>query len=354
MWIPPAHRDRLSVVHRRPRLFHRAAAARTLRLSRRAARDRRHPARPALLPAPGRVRRLRRARRQGCRRRSRAFRDFSDGYQITQCARRGSAAARRRRRRDAGAAPNDAVATHRRRRGALAHRGCACTRGARRAASAPRTWCSSTSSREHAPAIGVFTLDTGRLPEETHALIDRVRDRYGIAIDVYLPDAARVESFVRTHGVNAFYDSVELRKTCCAIRKTEPLRRALAGKGAWITGLRREQSVTRSDLRTRNSTPCTASPSSIRSSTGARTTSGPTSAHARCPTTRCTIAAIAASAARPAREPSSRARTCARDAGGGKTPSTRNAGCTAVRPCPSSCARRRRDSLRKLNLATCQ
>jgi phosphoadenosine phosphosulfate reductase len=101
---------------------------------------------------------------------------------------------------------------------------------------------------QHAPAIGVFTLDTGRLPEETHALIDRARDRYGIAIDIYFPDAARIASFVRANGVNAFYDSVELRQGCCGIRKTEPLRRALAGKGAWITGLRREQSVTRSEL----------------------------------------------------------------------------------------------------------
>jgi phosphoadenosine phosphosulfate reductase len=99
-----------------------------------------------------------------------------------------------------------------------------------------------------APAIGVFTLDTGRLPEETQILIDRARDRYGIAVDVYFPDATHIASFVRTHGVNAFYDSVELRQGCCAIRKAEPLRRALAGKGAWITGLRRDQSVTRNAL----------------------------------------------------------------------------------------------------------
>jgi len=65
---------------------------------------------------------------------------------------------------------------------------------------------------------------------------------------VYVPDASRVEAFVRGNGVNAFYQSVELRETCCSIRKTEPLARALAGKGAWITGLRRAQSVTRSDL----------------------------------------------------------------------------------------------------------
>lgn len=100
----------------------------------------------------------------------------------------------------------------------------------------------------HAPAIRVFTLDTGRLPEATLALVDRTRERYGIEVDVWFPDAARVESFVRAEGVNPFYRSVELRQACCAIRKTEPLARALAGKSAWITGLRRGQSVTRSDL----------------------------------------------------------------------------------------------------------
>jgi phosphoadenosine phosphosulfate reductase len=100
----------------------------------------------------------------------------------------------------------------------------------------------------HARGIGVFTLDTGRLPEETHALIARAARHYGLAIDGYLPDAGRVEAFVREHGTNAFYDSVELRKRCCALRKTEPLARALAGKAAWVTGMRRAQAVTRSDL----------------------------------------------------------------------------------------------------------
>jgi phosphoadenosine phosphosulfate reductase len=100
----------------------------------------------------------------------------------------------------------------------------------------------------HTRGIGVFTLDTGRLPEETHALIARTRRHYGIAVEVYLPDANRVGAFVREHGTNAFYDSVGLRQQCCALRKTEPLARALAGKAAWVTGLRRGQSVTRSDL----------------------------------------------------------------------------------------------------------
>jgi phosphoadenosine phosphosulfate reductase len=105
----------------------------------------------------------------------------------------------------------------------------------------------------HARGIGVFTLDTGRLPEETHALIARSRRHFGLPIDVYMPDAARVEAFVRTSGINGFYDSVERRQQCCALRKTEPLARALAGKSAWVTGLRRAQSVTRSDLPVRES-----------------------------------------------------------------------------------------------------
>ena len=100
----------------------------------------------------------------------------------------------------------------------------------------------------HALPISVFTLDTGRLPEETLALIDEVNARYGLRIDVYYPDAAPLEAYVAANGVNGFYRSVELRQGCCAIRKTEPLRRALAGKGAWITGLRRAQSVTRRDV----------------------------------------------------------------------------------------------------------
>jgi phosphoadenosine phosphosulfate reductase len=96
--------------------------------------------------------------------------------------------------------------------------------------------------------IRIFTLDTGRLPQETHDLIDRVRSRYALAVDVYLPDAAAVEAYVREHGTNGFYGSLALREHCCAIRKMEPLRRALAGADAWITGLRRAQSVTRAEI----------------------------------------------------------------------------------------------------------
>jgi phosphoadenosine phosphosulfate reductase len=73
-----------------------------------------------------------------------------------------------------------------------------------------------------------------------------VREHYGLQIEVYYPDTRAIEAYVRDSGVNAFYRSVELRQGCCAIRKTEPLARALAGRGAWITGQRRAQSVTRS------------------------------------------------------------------------------------------------------------
>jgi phosphoadenosine phosphosulfate reductase len=101
----------------------------------------------------------------------------------------------------------------------------------------------------YAPAIEIFTLDTGRLPEETYALMQRVREHYGIRVTAYFPDPSRVEAFALEHGPNAFYEGVELRKACCHMRKVEPLRRALAGRNAWLTGLRREQALTRRDLR---------------------------------------------------------------------------------------------------------
>jgi len=98
------------------------------------------------------------------------------------------------------------------------------------------------------PDIRMFTLDTGRLPEETYSLMEEVADRYGIRVPVYFPDPAAVEAYVARNGPNGFYDSVELRKSCCHIRKVEPLKRALSGKHAWITGLRRDQAPTRKDL----------------------------------------------------------------------------------------------------------
>ena len=97
--------------------------------------------------------------------------------------------------------------------------------------------------------IGMFSLDTGRLPEETHALVTRVEQHYGRRIEIVFPRHDLVVQTVGTHGVNGFYDSIDARKACCFARKVEPLQRALAGKQAWITGLRAGQSATRTDLK---------------------------------------------------------------------------------------------------------
>ncbi len=100
----------------------------------------------------------------------------------------------------------------------------------------------------HRLPIEIFSLDTGRLPSETYALMGEVEERYETRLKIYFPDAGAVEAYVRGEGMNAFYRSVDLRKACCQIRKVEPLKRALAGKKAWITGLRAAQAVTRSGL----------------------------------------------------------------------------------------------------------
>lgn len=97
--------------------------------------------------------------------------------------------------------------------------------------------------------LRVFTLDTGRLNQETYECMDAIRERYGIQLEVFFPDAGEVEAMVRRHGLNLFYQSTELRKMCCAVRKVNPLNRALKTVDAWMTGLRREQSVTRDSLR---------------------------------------------------------------------------------------------------------
>jgi len=101
---------------------------------------------------------------------------------------------------------------------------------------------------KNARRIEVFTLDTGRLPEETHALLETVRNKYPIAIRTYFPDAIAVQTWVEQNGPNGFYRSVAQRQQCCHIRKVEPLKRALVGKKSWITGLRREQSAARQTL----------------------------------------------------------------------------------------------------------
>ncbi len=96
--------------------------------------------------------------------------------------------------------------------------------------------------------ITIFTLDTGRLHEETYEIMEKVRTRYGLTIQTYFPDKEAVEGLVRDKGFFSFRESVENRKECCFIRKVEPLQRALAQLDAWVTGLRREQNVTRADV----------------------------------------------------------------------------------------------------------
>jgi phosphoadenosine phosphosulfate reductase len=96
--------------------------------------------------------------------------------------------------------------------------------------------------------LEIFTLDTGRLHGDTLELLETIKSRYGYDVWVIQPDPAAVANYVASHGRDGFYQSTRLRKLCCEIRKVEPLRRALAGKRAWITGLRRAQAVTRVDV----------------------------------------------------------------------------------------------------------
>jgi len=96
--------------------------------------------------------------------------------------------------------------------------------------------------------VKIFTLDTGRLFNETYELLDRTTARYRKDIKIYFPDSADVEEFVTTKGINSFYESVDNRKGCCFIRKVKPLNRALEGANVWITGLRAEQSENRHDM----------------------------------------------------------------------------------------------------------
>jgi phosphoadenosine phosphosulfate reductase len=100
-------------------------------------------------------------------------------------------------------------------------------------------------------AIEIFSLDTGRLPAETYTLMGEVESTYQTKPLVFFPKHEAVENYVRTNGINAFYESIELRKACCHMRKVEPLQRALAGKQAWVTGMRAEQATTRASLPTR-------------------------------------------------------------------------------------------------------
>ena len=97
-------------------------------------------------------------------------------------------------------------------------------------------------------AIEIFSLDTGRLPSETYTLMAEAESTYNAKLKVYFPKHEIVEQYVQTKGINAFYESIDLRKACCHMRKVEPLQRALNGKQAWITGMRAEQATTRANL----------------------------------------------------------------------------------------------------------
>jgi phosphoadenosine phosphosulfate reductase len=101
---------------------------------------------------------------------------------------------------------------------------------------------------KYVPVIRIFTLDTGRLFPETYDLIDRTKARYKVIIEIFFPDRVETEKMVNHFGINLFYESIENRKLCCKVRKTQSLKRALSGLDAWVTGLRREQSVTRMDM----------------------------------------------------------------------------------------------------------
>lgn len=96
--------------------------------------------------------------------------------------------------------------------------------------------------------IEIFSLDTGRLPTETYNLIAQTEQHYQTKLTVLFPQAQTVEFYVKNHGINAFYESVELRKSCCHMRKVEPLQRILKGQKAWITGMRAAQATTRASL----------------------------------------------------------------------------------------------------------
>ena len=98
------------------------------------------------------------------------------------------------------------------------------------------------------PSLPLFTLDTGRMFQETYNVLENTGNRYKITIEILFPEKERVEEMVRSHGPNLFYYSVENRKLCCWVRKVEPLRKKLATLDGWICGLRKGQSVTRTEV----------------------------------------------------------------------------------------------------------
>ena len=189
------------------------------------------------------------------------------------------------------------------------------------------------------PEVRVFSIDTGRLPQETFDLIEALRERYeGLRLELLSPDAGQVQRLVDLKGPNLFRTSVENRLLCCNVRKVQPLTRALAGLDAWVTGLRRDQWASRSDIRKVE----------IDHDHGAIVKLNPLAEWSEdevwdylrendVPTTRSTSRATRRSAARRARGRWRRASRCGQGAGGGRPTRRRSAGCIArSRPAASS------------------
>jgi len=100
------------------------------------------------------------------------------------------------------------------------------------------------------PEARIFTLDTGRLPHETYELMDQIKNKYNVNIEVCFPEEHRIKTMVEEHGFNLFYNGVQKRRLCCNIRKVEPLQKKLGELDAWVCGLRRDQAITRTGIRT--------------------------------------------------------------------------------------------------------
>lgn len=175
----------------------------------------------------------------------------------------------------------------------------------------------------------IFTLDTGRQFPETYDLIDRTNMQYGIRIEVFFPDWHNVQKMVKEHGINLFYDSVEFRHLCCNVRKVEPLKRALQGVEVWISGLRREQSVTRANMQM---VEYDTADNVIKLNPLILWTEEQVKEYVRktaCRSTNCTMRASRASDASLVRELSNPVRTSAPDVGGGRTRTIASAVSTA-------------------------
>src|SRR5689334_11502560 len=240
-----ARRRELPQVRRRPRLLDCPPPARALRLQGRAARDRGRAARPPVLHGTVRFRRIFPARGPGCAGGTFGVRHFQ------------------RRLSDLGAAAHAPVPPPARpgqvMRPDLERKVADLERLLTRVAleHAPAALASSLSAEDMVVTdailrrkldIEIFTLDTERLHADTLNVIAAIRERYGYVVHVFRPDPAAIAEYVAQFGRDAFYESVDLRKRCCHLRKVEPLERALEGKEAWITGQRRAQAATRTGL----------------------------------------------------------------------------------------------------------